>query len=374
MHWNICIMMDNLSYINQLQNLRELVICDLKKWNAQHMEMISNLSNLETLSIRCERIDRSQVTPKSNATRNAVVQSMIKNFPRLKKIDIHVSQDDIIQQKYLQQLCEIKTLEYIHLQSAKRSGQLGELTNAIEEELRHLSSKDHSCQTLKYLALIVPNYSVSSKGLCYLTKLSSLVELNVRFSNYVLRPVDGDHQENPVCLPSTIQSLSLEQACEEAHEQLSAEAISALISPLNNLQKLVIQNQNYQSSCVTHSTNEYNIGTDRNFLKELPNTCPNLVELRLDLNCCLCMLGDKEINLDRSLQHIKHLTKLEVLGLSGAEGKWTKNTTILPLSRTLKNLIHLHLPQFIIDQISQSTFQRLFPNTVIFGPNGPTIE
>ncbi|KAL9643178.1 hypothetical protein ABK040_001666 [Willaertia magna] len=332
-------------YIQNFSSLKELVLVGLDSWNVGCMDACKKLTLLETLSLRCKRIEKTKDS--SIEKNNLVFMKLVKLFTKLRKFDLHVEEVDLVKEKVLSHLSKLSSIEFIDLKFDEReclddnefNEQIEVLFNSCKDRLTHL--------------FLNANYYLNEKGLAALMKGKKLSEWSVGLPSSV---ISFDIPLLPTKVLVTEKSSS---------NGISMELLCKIVEAAKgNLEKLSIRNVTFSSQLELKEDGD---GIEQ-LLKTIALCSNNLIDFELDLNifkfdnaiCC---------SLYPILSNICKLTKLQRLCLYNNETSWTVNKTILPLSKTLNELASLEIPIDKINKTSPLLFEKFFPQTTVKPPS-----
>ncbi|KAG2379511.1 hypothetical protein C9374_006628 [Naegleria lovaniensis] len=321
---------NHLSHLTNLTMLTELVLVNMNVLTSCMMKIISQITTLDTLSIRCNQIEDSRC---DSSVDNSVMK-MLEKLSHLKKVDLQVVEMDPISEGVIEALKFLPNLEFLSVQSlqkAKASKLLNELFNKYSDSTVG--------EKLKFVSIDVPGYNVDSSGFKFFANNCKQLESicvplsdNIPFAKYSL---------------SNLKHFTLAQS--SMSRPFSDESMCELLAHTgHSLQKLSIRAGSGMSQV----------------LENIVKYCPNLTDLEVDLNV---LSSDDAVScsIDSSLQALSKLHYLQRLSLSGNENLWSINKSIVPLARSMTNLTELCLPSSKIATCSSMLFEKLFPHTTI---------
>lgn len=319
-----------LSLLSKFSQLSELVLVNMNVLSRRMMQVISQITTLDTLSLRCNKIEDS----KNDARQEHAVAEMLEKLSNLKKLDLQVVEMDPISEGIIETLKSLPHLEFLSIQSSEKVK-----TTKLLNELLTKYSDSRVGEKLKFISIEVPGYSIDASGFKFFAnnckQLESLcvpLSDNIPFS----KPTLSNLKHFILTQSSMTRPISDETMCEllaqKGHslEKLSLRAGSGMAQVLENIVRY----------------------------------CPNLIELEVDLNI---LSSDDAVScsIDSSIQSLSKLNNLQRLSLSGNENLWSINKSIVPLARGMNHLTELCLPSSKIATCSSLLFEKLFPHTTI---------
>ncbi|EFC42321.1 Hypothetical protein NAEGRDRAFT_80455 [Naegleria gruberi] len=205
---------DDIDFIEKQTSLKELVLVEVNLLNSPLLEAISKLSQLDTLSLRCKRIElKSKQLP-----------DLLSKLTNLKKLDILCEQVDPIEEGILDIISRIPELEAVSVQCHRRAKAI----NLLDEILGKLSLSKMG-HALKHFSVQVPGYTLGESGFRFLSKCSNLEALDA--------PIGDNIRVSAETRFNNLKSLQIQQVTPS--KAISQSTFDSLIKSTNGkLEKL----------------------------------------------------------------------------------------------------------------------------------------